>query len=72
MNIEIVWDLIAVLREYFVVQLGEQNDEMNVSNILSGLLCAFQILEVGAGTQFNVDEKDFFSALYAILNQFIF
>jgi len=27
----------------------------------------FQILEVGAGTQFNVDEKDFFSALYTIL-----
>ena len=73
-NIEIVWDLIAVLREYFIVQLGDENqaNDMNVSNILSGLLCAFQILEVGAGTQFNVDEKEFFSALYSVLNCFIF
>jgi len=71
-NIEIVWDLIAVLREYFAAELAEEDkdskgEKKNVSNVLAGLLCAFQILEVGAGTQFNVDEKDFFSALYTIL-----
>lgn len=71
-NIEIVWDLIAVLREYFIVQIGGETESMNVPNILSGLLCAFQILEVGAGSNFNIDEKDFFSALYAVLQTFLF
>ena len=54
-NIEIVWDLIAVLREYFQCELAESADDergekKNVSNVLAGLLCAFQILEVGVGT----------------------
>jgi len=35
--------------------------------VLAGLLCAFQIIEIGAGTSFNVDEKDFVNALYSIL-----
>jgi hypothetical protein len=64
-NIEIIWDLINVMREYFQVQLAGETP--NFSNIISGLLCTFQVLDVGAGTQFNVDEKDFFTALYAVL-----
>jgi hypothetical protein len=47
---------------------SQKGKQLNVRNILAGLLCAFQILEVGAGTHFNVDEKDFFNALYTILN----
>lgn len=52
-NIEIVWDLINVMREYFKVELNSTEAatrDMGVSNILAGLLCAFQILDVGAGT----------------------
>lgn len=43
-NIEIVWDLINVLREFLKVELAEaKNSSRNqsVSNILAGLLCAF-------------------------------
>jgi len=58
------------MREYFKVELNESNTSStathSVSNILAGLLCAFQIIEVGAGQAFNVDEKDFVSALYAV------
>ena len=39
----------------------------NVSNILSGLLCSFQIIDVGAGNAFNVEEKDFIDALYTVI-----
>lgn len=42
---------------------------MGISNILAALLCAFQILEVGAGTTFNVDERDFLNALYSVLQR---
>jgi hypothetical protein len=72
-NIEIVWDLINVLREFFKVELQEAKTstrDQSVSNILAGLLCAFQIMEVGAGTVFNVDEKDFTAALYTVLLRF--
>jgi hypothetical protein len=56
MNVEIVWDLINVLREYLKMALDEDDGEeskndaqaviakrskANVSNILSGVLCAF-------------------------------
>lgn len=56
-NVEIVWDLINVLREYFSMQLGDTrvnartDDEQachnsmesgeGISSILAGLLCAF-------------------------------
>jgi hypothetical protein len=43
-NIEIVWDLINVLREFFKVELQETkmtHGEQRISNILAGLLCAF-------------------------------
>jgi hypothetical protein len=55
-NVEIVWDLINVLREYLKLALDEEEEEekashpdiarlrkrkSNVSNILSGLLCSF-------------------------------
>lgn len=70
-NLEIIWDLISVMREYFKVELNESQTSHNathsISNILAGLLCAFQIIDVGAGTSFNVDEKDFIAALYAVL-----
>lgn len=77
MNIEIVWDLISVMREYFQVELNESKYAMtggleqsrSISNILAGLLCAFQILEIGAGTTFNVDEKDFVNALYIVVQR---
>lgn len=72
-NIEIIWDLISVLREYFKVELNQAKTvnkaSMSISNILAGLLCAFQILDVGAGTAFNVDEKDFINALYAVIQR---
>ena len=59
-----------MMREYFKIELLEMtqaNRDQGISNILAGLLCAFQIMEVGAGTVFNVDEKDFTNALYAVL-----
>jgi hypothetical protein len=52
--VEIVWDLINVLREYLRFTLDEDEEEekkdpkveikkrkFNVQNVLSGLLCAF-------------------------------
>lgn len=72
-NLEIIWDLIAVMREYFKVELSEGTHSSDaahsISNILAGLLCAFQIIEVGAGSAFNVDEKDFVAALYAVVQR---
>ena len=45
MNLEIIWDLINVMREYFKVELSASSsaDEGNhsISNVLAGLLCAF-------------------------------
>jgi hypothetical protein len=43
-NVEIVWDLIGVLREYFKVELNSTKENMKltgISNILAALLCAF-------------------------------
>ena len=34
---------------------------------MAGLLCSFQIIEVGAGTSFNVEEKDFIDSLYTVI-----
>jgi len=69
-NIEIIWDLIDVMREFFKVELNESTNsdrvKSSISNILTGLLCAFQIIDIGAGAAFNVDEKDFIDALYAV------
>lgn len=73
-NIEIVWDLISVLREYLKMELEEwesgntsNKKKQNISNVLTGLLCSFQIIDVGAGTAFNVEEKDFIDTLYAVI-----
>jgi hypothetical protein len=71
-NMEIIWDLINVLREYLKMEL-EDNSELvkrqkfSLSNVIACLLCSFQIIEIGAGTAFNVDEKDFTDALYIVL-----
>ena len=44
-NLEIIWDLIGVMREYFKVELNESSTSAtathSISNVLSGLLCAF-------------------------------
>lgn len=40
MNVEIVWDLVSVLREYFKAEI-EVSKDLGVSNVLAGLLCAF-------------------------------
>jgi len=44
-NLEIIWDLIDVMREYFKVELNEsktsENANFSISNVLAGLLCAF-------------------------------
>lgn len=40
-NVEIVWDLITVMREYFKIELLESHRDESISNILAGLLCAF-------------------------------
>ena len=67
--------MINVMREYFTVQLFETENQsleranQSVSNILAGLLSVFQIIEVGAGQAFNVDEKDFVGALYAVIQR---
>ena len=90
-NVEIVWDLINVLREYLKMALDDDEEleeenakkaaadpnfvrvirkrKSNVSNILSGLLCSFQIIDVGAGNAFNVEEKDFIDALYCVIQR---
>ena len=58
------------MREFFKVELNESTNsdrvKSSISNILTGLLCAFQIIDIGAGAAFNVDEKDFIDALYAV------
>lgn len=62
-NIEIVWDLLNVMREYIEVELKRK--KLNLSNLLTALLCCFQIITVGAGNAFNdVEEKDFSNCLY--------
>jgi hypothetical protein len=83
-NIEIVWDLINVLREYFLLELEEseidnekkvpnaheiklKKKQVNLSNVLTGLLCVFQIIDIGSGTAFAVEEKDFIDALYNVI-----
>lgn len=81
-NVEIVWDLINVLREYLKMALDEDEEDaeekkrqdvtvlrkkLNLSNLLSALLCSFQIIDVGAGNAFNVEEKDFIDALYSVI-----
>ncbi|CDW76954.1 UNKNOWN [Stylonychia lemnae] len=75
-NIEIVWDLISVLREYLKMELEEWENgknssqkRQNISNVLTGLLCSFQIIDIGAGTAFNVEEKDFLDTLYAVIQR---
>jgi len=75
-NVEIVWDLINVLREFLKVQTEEwesgfvtSTKKHSVSNVLTGLLCSFQIIEIGAGTAFNVEEKDFLDTLYAVIQR---
>lgn len=40
----------------------------NISNILAGLLCAFQILETGASS-FEMDEKAFINTLYFVIQR---
>lgn len=71
-NIEIVWDLINVLREFLAYEL-ERNvatvSRYSITNVLTGLLCVFQIIEVGAGSTFNVDEKDFMDSLYTVIQR---
>ena len=37
--------------------------------MLAGLLCVFQIIEIGAGTTFNIDEKDFMDSLYTVISR---
>ena len=62
-NIEIVWDLMNVLREYVEVEVKRK--KVNLSNLITALLCWFQIITVGAGNAFNdVEEKDFSNSLY--------
>jgi hypothetical protein len=62
-NIEIVWDLINVMREY--VQEEVKRKKCNLSNLITALLCSFQIITIGAGNAFNdVEEKDFSNCLY--------
>ena len=62
-NIEIVWDLLNVLREYVDVELKRK--KLNLSNLITALLCCFQIITIGAGNAFNdVEEKDFSNCLY--------
>jgi hypothetical protein len=69
-NVEIIFDLLSVMREYFKVQIDanqtQGNAVKNISNVLAGLLCAFQILETGAAS-FEMDEKDFINTLYSIV-----
>jgi len=42
---EIVFDLLSVMREYFKIQMEDNSSVKtavaNISNILAGLLCAF-------------------------------
>lgn len=37
-----------------------------MQNVIAALLCAFQIIEIGAGSTFNVEEKDFIDGLYQV------
>lgn len=62
-NIEIVWDLLNVLREYVGGEVRRK--KVNISNLITALLCCFQIITIGAGNAFNdVEEKDFSNCLY--------
>lgn len=50
-------------------QSSKISSKYSISNVLAGLLCVFQIIEVGAGTAFNVEEKDFMDALYTVIQR---
>lgn len=72
-NVEIVWDLINVLREFINYELepdtrvNNKNNDKKLQNVIAALLCAFQIIQVGAGTTFAVEEKDFIDGLYTVI-----
>lgn len=70
-NLEIVFDLVNVLREFLQLELDRSTKatKSSIGNALTALLCVFQIIEVGAGTAFNVDEKDFVDGLYAVIQR---
>lgn len=61
-NIELVWDLIAVMTEYLKEELKEEIS--STSNLISCLLCCVQIVDLGVGQAFNVDDKAFIEGLY--------
>ena len=37
--------------------------------MIAALLCSFQIIEIGAGSTFNVEEKDFIDGLYTVISR---
>eukprot|EP00355_Strombidium_rassoulzadegani_P003147 CAMPEP_0168614820 /NCGR_PEP_ID=MMETSP0449_2-20121227/4181_1 /TAXON_ID=1082188 /ORGANISM="Strombidium rassoulzadegani, Strain ras09" /LENGTH=285 /DNA_ID=CAMNT_0008655531 /DNA_START=895 /DNA_END=1752 /DNA_ORIENTATION=- len=73
-NMEIVWDLIGVVREFLLFELElnpKSSKQCSIKNVLSGLLCSFQIIEIGAGSSFNVEEKDFINCLYQVTQRIV-
>lgn len=66
-NIEIVYDLVTNLREYVADELDRKG--LLLPNLISALLCTFQIITLSAGNAFNdVEEKEFVNALYRVIN----
>ena len=49
------------------MELDRTHGSKGVANVLAALLCVFQILEVGAGQSFNLDEKEFIDNLYTVI-----
>lgn len=66
-----MFDLVNVLREFLQLELDRatKSSRSSIGNALTALLCVFQIIEVGAGTSFNVDEKDFIDSLYTVIQR---
>ena len=65
-NVELVWDLIGVLDSFLKDEL-KKGMKCNASNLITGLLASIQIVDVGVGQAFNVEEKGFMDTLYNAL-----
>jgi hypothetical protein len=62
-------DLVCALRDY--IENEVRRKKRNVSNLLSGILCAIQILYLGnkdGADENDTEEKDFIDALYTALS----
>jgi hypothetical protein len=47
------------------------SEKVNISNLISCILCSVQIIDLGVGQAFNVDDKGFMDSLYQIIPKLV-